>query len=116
MCRKSLLLTPLHGFSYGFTFAVLYLGFAVTFGFGGGFQFLQDSSSILYADLVNLFIVFIAVVFSTLVAGQTSLFLPNFNRAKLSNRRVFFLIDRQSLIDASSDIGDKPVSISVVNS
>ena len=112
LCRQSLLLTPLLGFSYGFTFAVLYLGYAVTFGFGGGFQFLQDTTSILYADIVGLFIVFVAVVFGSLVAGQTSIFIPNFNRAKLSARRIFFLIDKQSQIDASSDTGDKLVSIS----
>lgn len=110
MFRCSLLLTPLHGFSYGFTFAVLYLGYAVTFGFGGAFQFVQDSTSILYTDPVNLFVVFIAMVFGALVAGQASIFLPQYNRAKLSAKRIFSLIDKQSQVDATSQDGKVSVS------
>ena len=105
------------GFSYGFTFAVLYLGFAVTFGFGGGFQFLQDSSSILYADLVNpIHCLHCCGIQHSCRWSNQSLSAKTSIVLSCPTDVFSFLIDRQSLIDASSDIGDKPVSISVVNS
>lgn len=101
---------PIFGLTYGFTFAVLSIGFGVTFGFGA-FQALQDTSSILYEDFGFLIIVFLAVVFGALVAGQASVFVPDYVRAKLSAKRIFSLLDKESEIDGYSEEGEKLVSI-----
>ena len=61
----------------------------------------------------DLFIVFVAVIFGALVAGQASTFVPDYVRAKLSAKRIFSLLDRKSEIDGYSEEGEKLVSIHV---
>ena len=100
---------PVLGITYAFSQAFIYIMYAVVFRFGA-FLVIQDPDSILFTDFASVFRVFMAVVFGALSVGQASAFAPNYAKAKLSANRIFFMLDRQPLIDNYSEDGEKLVS------
>ena len=70
---------------------------------------MQDSSSILFIDFKDVFIVFTAVVFGSLFAGQAGAFAPDYAKAKQSADRIFSILNREPEIDGYSEEGYKPV-------
>ena len=51
--------------------------------------------------------VFFALVFGAAGAGQAGAFAPNYAKAKLSASRIFFLLDREPVIDSYSEDGEE---------
>ena len=86
------------------------LGYVVTFGFGA-WQLTQDPGSMFHEDFRDVFIVFFAVIFGALVAGQSQTFAPDYGTAKLSANRIFYLLDRYPEIDGYSEGGFILVSL-----
>ena len=82
--------------------------FAALFRFAA-FQFLADSSSFIQYNFGDSFAVFIGLVFGTIGAGQAEAFAPHYVQAKWAVRRLFALLDREPLIDAYSEDGQKKV-------
>ena len=99
----------MYGLTYGFSQGFLFLGYALTFGFGA-WQMTQDPDSILHEQFRDVFIVFSAVIFGALGVGEAGSFAPNYAKAKLSANRIFFLLDREPEIDGYSEEGIVPVS------
>lgn len=50
------------------------------------------------------------MILGTMMVGQAVAFAPNYSKAKVAAARVFFMLERVPTIDASSDVGLRPVS------
>ena len=68
---------------------------------------MQPFNGPLYVGLDGIYIVFMALVFSSLVLGQSQDFAPSYAKAMHAARRVFSLMDRSSAVD--SEGGEKMV-------
>ena len=99
----------MYGATYGFSQSVFFFGYVLTFGFGA-YQVTRDTDSIAYANFSDVFVVFSAVIFGALGAGEASSFAPNYTKAKVSANKIFALLDREPAIDGYSEDGAKPVS------
>ncbi len=108
--RRALFNSIIYGMTYAFSQSTIYLLYAVIFRFGA-YQVIQDYDHIAYTDFDDIFIVFTALVFGAISAGETGAFAPNYAKAKLSANRIFFLLDREPLIDGYSKEGSKLVSL-----
>ena len=106
--KRSIRIHPLtYGFTYSFSQAVIFFLYAIAFRFGA---FLVDTDNpILHEDFEDIFIVFMAIVFGAISAGQASAFAPNYAKAKISANRIFALLDRVPIIDNFSEEGQKLV-------
>ena len=71
---------------------------------------IQDTNHFAYVPFFDVFRVFIAIVFGGAAIAQASAFAPDFTKAKLSANRIFFMLDRQPLIDNYSEDGETLVS------
>ena len=76
----------------------------------GAFQVLLDPSHVAYAEFQDVFLVFFALIFGAVGAGQAGAFAPNYTKARLSSNRIFFLLDRKPVIDGYSEEGTKLVN------
>ncbi len=83
--------------------------YAVIFRFGA-YQVIQDDDHIAYTEFKDVFVAFTALVFGAIAVGEAGAFAPNYAKARLSASRIFFLLDREPLIDGYSKEGSKPVS------
>ena len=99
----------MYGATYGFSQSILFLGYVLAFGFGA-YQVTLDTDHIAHAEFSDVFVVFSAVIFGAIGAGQASSFAPNYAKAKVSANRIFALLDREPAIDGYSEDGAKPVS------
>ena len=104
--------TVVYGLTYAFSQSVIYLMYAVVFRFGA-YQVTLDPSNIAWVDFRAIFVAFMSLIFGAVGAGQAGAFAPNYTKAKLSANRIFFLLDRVSLIDGYSEDGERPVSMFV---
>ena len=86
--------------------------YSVVFRFGA-FQVTQRPGSVAHVNFEAIFVAFTALIFGAVGAGQAGAFAPNYAKAKLSANRIFFLLDREPVIDSYSDDGDRPVSVCV---
>ncbi|XP_003391671.2 PREDICTED: phosphatidylcholine translocator ABCB4-like, partial [Amphimedon queenslandica] len=109
--KRALIKSPVLGAAYGFSQGVLYLGYVVTFGFGA-YQVTRQPGDIAHSTFSNIFVVFTAVIFGALGAGQASSFAPDYAKAKQSANRIFALLDREPAIDGYSEDGLKPGDLS----
>uniref|UniRef100_A0A1X7UDM9 Uncharacterized protein n=2 Tax=Amphimedon queenslandica TaxID=400682 RepID=A0A1X7UDM9_AMPQE len=109
--KRALIKSPVLGAAYGFSQGVLYLGYVVTFGFGA-YQVTRQPGDIAHSTFSNIFVVFTAVIFGALGAGQASSFAPDYAKAKQSANRIFALLDREPAIDGYSEDGLKPREMS----
>ena len=91
--RKSLRSSVVYGLTYGFSQGVLYVGYVITFRFGA-FLVTRPPDHFLYTVFNNIFIVFLALVFGAMAAGQAGAFAPNYAKARLSANRIFALLNR----------------------
>ena len=55
-----------------------------------------------------------AVIFGAMAVGQNSSFAPDYAEAKMSASRMFALFEKVPMIDAYSDEGHKPVSMTLM--
>ena len=83
--------------------------FAVVFRFGA-FLINLPQDHLVHEPFEDVFRVFFAIIFGAFAIGQASAFAPNYSKAKLSANRIFFLLDRQPVIDNYSEDGEKLVS------
>ncbi len=56
-----------------------------------------------------------AIIMASMTVGQASAFAPNYNKAIIGSARIFKLLDRVPLIDASGQTGADIVSTSSHN-
>ena len=99
----------MYGLTYGFSQSILFFGYVITFGFGI-YQVTRDTDHIAHANFADIFVVFSAIIFGAVSAGQASSFAPNYAKAKVSANRIYALLDREPVIDSYSEDGAKPVS------
>ncbi len=96
----------LTGFGYGLTFAftqaALFISYVITFRFGA-YQSVQPINDPMFARLEAIYTVFMALIFGSLVLGQSNEFAPDYAIAMHAARRIFALFDRRSAIDTYSD-------------
>ena len=83
--------------------------FAIVFRFGA-FLINLPQDHFLNESFEDVFRVFFAIIFGAFAIGQASAFAPNYSKAKISANRIFFLLDRQPVIDNYSEDGEKLVS------
>ena len=102
--------TILHGLTYAFSQAVIYLLYPIAFRFGA-YQITLPESNVASSSFDRVIVVFFALVLGVGGAGQASAFAPNYAKAKLSASRIFQLIDRVPVIDSYSEDGEKLVWI-----
>lgn len=93
---------------YGYSNAVIFAAYAITFRFAAYLQTLPVDH-LLYARLEEVYQVFIAVIFGALAIAQAGSFAPNYAKAKLSARRIFAIIERKPDIDSYSEDGTQLV-------
>ena len=75
------------------------------------YYLLSFIGDIAYSTFSSVFVVFTAVIFGALGAGQASSFAPDYAKAKESANRIFALLDREPVVDGYSKDGLQPVSI-----
>ena len=107
--RRALLNSLVYGVTYGFSQGIIYSTLVVTFAFGG-FQVIQDETSVTHADFVGVFIGFSAVISGALAAGESGAFGANYSKAKLAAKRILSILQLKPDIDSFSASGVKPVS------
>ncbi|CAD5117027.1 DgyrCDS5856 [Dimorphilus gyrociliatus] len=83
-----------------FTSSSMFFAYAVCFVLGG---YLIDKDELNYGDM---FIVFGAVVFSSLGAGQANSMAPDYGKGKAAANRLFKLFDSELEIDSFSEEGE----------
>ena len=106
--RKALFNSLVYGVTFGFSQAIIYSTLVVTFAFGG-YQVIQDETSVVHADFVGVFIGFSAVISGALAAGESGAFGSNYSKAKLAAKRILSLLQLKPDIDSFSDTGIIPV-------
>ncbi len=94
--------------TYAFSSGAILLSYAIVFRFGA-YQSVQPINGPYYAGLENIYTVFMALIFGSIVLNQPNGFSSNYTIAKYAAKRVFVLLDRVSAIDSSSGNGDKMV-------
>ena len=107
--RRSLLNTLIYGLAYATSQSAVVLMYPIILRFGA-FQVLLDPSNIAYIVFGDVFRVIFAVMFGGVGAGQAGAFTPNYTKARLSANRIFFLLDREPVIDGYSEEGTKLVN------
>ena len=83
--------------------------FAIVFRFGAFLVTLPDDH-VLHEEFIDILTVSIVIIFGTFTIGEASAIAPNYAKAKVSANRIFFLLDRQPVIDNYSEDGEKLVS------
>ena len=73
-------------------------------------QVTLDTDHPLHANFLDLFKVFIALIFAAVNVGLTSSLAPDYAKAKLAARKIFGVMNRQPKIDGYSEEGTKLVS------
>ena len=107
--RRALFNTLIYGLTYAISQSTIYVMYPIIFRFGA-FQVLLDPSHVAYAEFQDVFLVFFALIFGAVGAGQAGAFAPNYTKARLSSNRIFFLLDRKPVIDGYSEEGTKLVN------
>ncbi|TVU32270.1 hypothetical protein EJB05_23994 [Eragrostis curvula] len=87
------------GVGYGFSFALLFCFYAVSFYIGA--RFIRDGT----ADVGQVFKVFFALTMMAVGVSQSSSMARDFSKAEDAAVSIFGIIDRKSVIDASSEEG-----------
>ena len=101
--RKALKKSWIRGFIFGFASSLPMFAYA-TVMYYGGWLVVHDPENTPYE---NVFKVSESLLFGTQMIGQAVAFAPNYNKAKVAANRIFALLRRVPLIDASSPSGNK---------
>ena len=94
------------GLFYGFSVAILFFMYAVTFYVS---SYLIENDLIKSNDFENVFKVLMAIVFGAMTAGQSGAMAPDFGEACAAARRILKLMDEESKIE-NDDTGLIPES------
>lgn len=108
--RKSLLLTVLTGFTYGFSQSAIFFSYIITFRFGA-YLVTFPSGHTLNVSFEDVYRVFGAIIFGGVAVGAVSAFAPDYAKAILAAKKVFAIINREPLIDSYSEDGLEHVSL-----
>ena len=94
---------------YGFSQSVLFFGYVIAFRFGAFLVALPPEHK-LYSPFNDISVVFLALVFGAMAAGQAGAFAPNCAKARITANRIFALLDCVTTTSVYvSEEGAKPV-------
>ena len=109
LLRTSLRNAVVYGVTYGFGQGTIFLGYVVAFRFGA-FLVTLPHDHLLYSTFSDVFVVFLAVLFGAMAAGQAGSFAPSYANARLSANRIFALLNHIPATNSyCSEDGHKPV-------
>uniref|UniRef100_A0A0E0JZ71 MDR-like ABC transporter n=1 Tax=Oryza punctata TaxID=4537 RepID=A0A0E0JZ71_ORYPU len=103
--KKGVRQGAISGVGYGFSFALLFCFYAVSFYVGA--RFVHNGT----ADVGEVFKVFFALTMMAVGVSQSSSLARDFSKVQDAAASIFRIIDRKSKIDASSDDGMAPEKI-----
>ncbi|KAL5207905.1 hypothetical protein ABZP36_032340 [Zizania latifolia] len=103
--KKAVHLGIISGVGYGFSFALLFCFYAVSFYVGA--RFVHSGT----ADVGEVFKVFFALTMMAVGVSQSSSLAKDFSKAQDAAVSIFRIIDRKSKIDASCEEGTNPEKI-----
>ncbi|KAG8058852.1 hypothetical protein GUJ93_ZPchr0002g25192 [Zizania palustris] len=103
--KKGVRLGTLSGVGYGFSYALLFCFYAVSFYVGA--RFVHSGT----ADAGDVFKVFFALTMMGIGVSQSSSLAHDFNKVRDAAVSIFRIVDRKSMIDASSEEGTTPETI-----
>uniref|UniRef100_A0A0D9VFG4 ABC transporter B family member 11 n=1 Tax=Leersia perrieri TaxID=77586 RepID=A0A0D9VFG4_9ORYZ len=103
--KKGVRQGAISGVGYGFSFALLFCFYAVSFYVGA--RFVHNGT----ADVGEVFKVFFALTMMAVGVSQSSSLARDFNKVQDAAFSIFRIIDKKSKIDASSDEGMTPEKI-----
>ncbi|KAF0933166.1 hypothetical protein E2562_014155 [Oryza meyeriana var. granulata] len=103
--KKGVRQGAISGLGYGFSFALLFCFYAVSFYVGA--RFVHNGA----ADAGEVFKVFFALTMMAVGVSQSSSLARDFNKVHDAAASIFRVIDRKSKMDASSDEGTTPEKI-----
>jgi ABC-type multidrug transport system fused ATPase/permease subunit len=109
--KRSMIGPVLAGIMYGISQGTLFLGYILVFGYGS-WQVTRPTNHVAFAPFDRVFVVFNALIFGAVGAGQAGAFAPNYAKARVSANRIFAMIKRVPKIDVYSEEGERGMEVS----